>query len=377
MPSISPIYTLYGVPHSLYTAKVRCYLRNQGIAYRERPTADPNFVGRIVPLIGRAIIPVLETPDGQVIQDTVDIIDYFERQGVPYPAYPSTPLQRVLAVILEYYGGQGLLRHAMHYRWSYLEQQREFLEHAFASGSGAVLAQQVMARMQSYLPRLGVTEASIPLIEASYLRLLDILEAHFECMPYLLGGRPSLADYGMIGSLFAHLGRDPIPAQLMKLRSPRVFRWVERMTAPDLDVVEYLDGPEGLWPDDQIPPTLEPLLQHVAAELFPELGDKLAFLDAWTVREQPADGAPVTDKPHRRQIASVQTEFRGVPIETGVEPYLRYVLQRASDTVQALPELEQVRVMAELERVGLAGALPANTGVRVARRHHIEVWSRV
>ena len=30
-------YRLYGASHSLYTGKVRCYLRNQGIDYVEVP----------------------------------------------------------------------------------------------------------------------------------------------------------------------------------------------------------------------------------------------------------------------------------------------------------------------------------------------------
>ena len=32
--------------------------------------------------------------------------------------------------------------------------------------------------------------------------------------PYLLGGRPSIADFGFMAPLFAHLGRDPVPAAL-------------------------------------------------------------------------------------------------------------------------------------------------------------------
>ena len=116
-------YRLYGASHSLYTGKVRCYLRNQGIDYREVPTWHPDFAERILPRIGRGIIPVLETPEGQVIQDSIDIIDHLEAQGVPFPVYPSTPLQHIVAVIIEYYGCQAMLKHAMHYRWSYRAEQ--------------------------------------------------------------------------------------------------------------------------------------------------------------------------------------------------------------------------------------------------------------
>lgn len=375
MPDNKNSYTLYGASHSLYTGKARCFLRNQGISYVERPTTHPDFSARILPQIGRGIIPVLETPEGQIIQDTVDIIDYFERLGVPHPVYPQGPLQRAVAIIIEYYGGQAMLKHAMHYRWSYLDQQEDFLVHAFTSGSGAGMAEKIMMRMQAYLPRLGVTEESIPHIEQSYEVLLDILETHFEQMPYLLGDRPSVGDYGLIGSMFAHLGRDPVPCQIMKLRAPRVYRWVERMTAPGLDVVEYPDSAAEFWPEDAIPPTLEPLLEHIASEIFPELSDKLAFIDDWVERMQPAHGEPVTEKPQQRQLGMVTTTFRGIPLEVGVEPYLLFLLQRAVDALEGATEAEVSRVLDYLQRFGLAAALPRGLRYSVARRNNIEVWA--
>jgi hypothetical protein len=82
-------HILYGVPHSLYTGKSRAYLRKQGFTYVERTPADPRFRAEIVPRIGRGIIPVLVTPDGEVIQDTVDILDHFEDRGVPVSARAS------------------------------------------------------------------------------------------------------------------------------------------------------------------------------------------------------------------------------------------------------------------------------------------------
>lgn len=368
-------YILYGAPHSLYTGKVRCYLRNQRIPFVERATTHPDFAARILPQIGRGIIPVLETPEGKVIQDTVDIIDHLEKRGVPYPVYPAGPLQRAVAIIIEYYGGQAMLKHAMHYRWSYRDQQETFLLHAFASGSGAAVAEKVMGRMQAYLPRLGVTQESIPAIERSYELLLDILDKHFEQMPYLLGDRPSIGDYGLIGTMFAHLGRDPVPSQIMKTRAPRVYRWVERMTAPGLDVVEYPERPPAFWPDDAIPPSLEPLLEHIASEIFPELTDKLAFIGDWIASRQPADGEPVTEKPHQRQLGLVQTHFKDVPIEVGVEPYLLFLLQRAADALAFINAEQAQRVEEYLQRFGLAQAIPAGHAYGVTRRNNIEVWA--
>jgi len=373
MAGSSP-YILYGVPHSLYTGKVRCYLRNQGIVHLERPTSHPDFAARVVPQIGRAIIPVLETPSGELIQDSIDIIDYFEKRGSAFSVYPDTPLQRMAAIIIEYYGGQAMLKQAMHYRWSFLEEQAGFLRHAFASGSGPEMADRTMQRMQSYLPRLGINPSSVASIEASFLTLLDILERHFEKYPYLLGGRPSVADYGLIGPMFAHLGRDPVPSHIMKTRAPGVYRWVERMTAPGLDVVEYPNCAPVYHDKDGLPPTLEELLRHIAGDIFPELSDKLNFMKRWLEREEPTDGQPVTDKPQVRQLGLIQTRYRGAQIEVGVEPYLIVVLQRASEGLDTFDPVALQRASSVIDSLGLKPALDTLRNYKVGRRDNIEVW---
>ncbi|UZD65252.1 glutathione S-transferase family protein [Marinobacter sp. AN1] len=370
------VHRLYGVPHSLYTGIARCYLRTQGIEYVELPTSHPDFAGRIMPVIQRSIIPVLETTGGEVVQDSLDIIDHFERQGVRYSAYPQGLLQSVLGVIITYYGTQALLPHAMHYRWTYRDRQEGFLRDQFAAGIGPEMADKVMSRMNSYLPQLGVTDHTIPEIEASFEQLLETLNAHFAEHPYLFGGRPSLADYGLIGPMFAHLGRDPVPENLMKTRAPKVFRWVERMTAPGLDTPEFPDYGDDFLPSDAIPETLEPLLRQVADEIFPMLTDKLAFLDTLVAEHQPEDGQPVSAKPHQRYVGAVETAFRGVPVQAGVQPYLLYVLRKADEMLAESPAEEQARVREALTVRGLVEALPGDRGYTVDRRNHIEVWQR-
>lgn len=376
MPSQDTPQRLYGVPHSLYTGIARCYLRTQGIPYTEIPTSHPDFAERILPVIQRSIIPVLETPEGEIVQDSLDIIDYFEQQGVRYSAYPQGLLQRVLAVIIAYYGTQAMLPHAMHYRWTYRDDQEGFLRDQFAAGAGEALADKIMSRMNSYLPQLGVNDHTIPEIEASYEQLLDTLNVHFAEHPYLFGGRPSIADYGLIGPMFAHLGRDPVPGNIMKTRAPKVFRWVERMTAPGLDTPEFPGYGDDFVADDAIPETLEPLLRQIADEIFPMLTDKLAFMDGLIQEQQPEDGQPVSAKPHQRYVGAVETSFRGVPVQAGIQPYLVYVLRKADEALATAPGEDQRRVHEALADWGLAGALPGERGYSVDRRNHIEVWER-
>ena len=73
-------YTLFAMPASLYSGKARSYLRTHRIDYVERAPGDARYTDDVVPAIGRWIIPVLQTPDGTLVQDTVDIIDHLERE---------------------------------------------------------------------------------------------------------------------------------------------------------------------------------------------------------------------------------------------------------------------------------------------------------
>ena len=363
--------TLWGLPHSLYTGRARAYLRKQRIAYGERAPTDPDFAQRVMPAIGRAIIPVVELADGTIVQDTVDIIDHFQGEDtlpVPYPAYTGDARLLALAHLFEIYAVVGLTRHAMHYRWSYLAEQERFLRDAFATGSDAQRAEATMGRMHSYLPMLGVDAASIPAIEESYHELLASLDAHFAGYPFLLGATPSIADYAMFGPLFAHLGRDPVPLSIMQRAAPRVFRWVERMHAPDLDSVDYA-APAPDFPDGELPDTMAPLLAQIARELVPDLTDRLAFLRDYVAEHGPQAGEPVTDKPHRRVIGTVDTSFRGVGYTGGVQPYTFFLWERLIETGRP------PAAKALFDGHGLSPLVEVDLPIRVERRDNIEVWA--
>ena len=61
-------FILWGTAHSLYTGKLRSYLRKKGLAFVERNPSDPEFGQRIVPTVRHMVVPVLETPQGEVLQ---------------------------------------------------------------------------------------------------------------------------------------------------------------------------------------------------------------------------------------------------------------------------------------------------------------------
>lgn len=379
-------YRLYGTPGSLYTAKARSYLIKQGIPFENRAAGETRFRAEIAPKIGRWIIPVLETPDGALIQDGSAIIAHFEAQGSRrHPACPSTPLHALIAQIFELFGGEGLLRPAMHYRWNFDETNKAFLERDFpaalapADASPEDQAQvfaMASARMRKAMAGFGVSPETIPAVEASYATFLALFDAHLAHAPYLLGGHPTIGDYGLVAPLYPHLGRDPFPAALMKRTAFRVWRWTERMNAADQDAGEYGPPPETLFAADAVPDTLKALLRFIAEDYLPEVRAYVGFANDWLAAHPDiAPGASGLPRTQDRVIGHAAFDWRGHTVNVAVMPYRLYLLQKVQAVADAAAPQDRAAMEALLAETGLSDLLTLRTTRTVERRDNLEVWS--
>lgn len=375
MTTLDKPLRLYGAKISMFTGKLRSYLIKQHIPFIELPATDPHYAANIVPKIGRRIIPVIEMADGTIVQDTSDIIDYLEAQCAPkISAYPLDPLTHLLALILEVFGDLGLMRPAMHYRWSFPDRTNTFIMHGFGGSAGPDATQQqragidaAIAKFSGYLPMLGVTPETIPEVERSYEALLDILDPHFARHPYFLGAQPSMADYGMMCSLYAHLGRDPVPADIMKNRAPNLYRWTERMNAPHDDMCDmpYYQASETL------PETLGPLMSYIGQYFIPQLEAATATLNKLP---QPISGERASLHPKFFVLGTATFNHGDTTLTTAVQPMIFYMAQRVSDFYAGLSQSDQIKARDYLASFGLSGLLETSAKYRIARKNHIEVW---
>jgi glutathione S-transferase len=323
-------YTLWGTPHSLYTGKVRSYLIKKSIPYDEVTASDSHFAEVVVRKIGHFVVPVIQTPEGDLVQDTTVMIDLIESRNPTPDFVPAGPVQRFASELLDAFGSNYLLPLAMHYRWSYRDRQELFLRTEFARAIPAMphlqrleTAGNLMTIFAGFLPNLGVTPAVIPAMEASYEELLAALELHFQQHPYLLGGRPSIADFGMMAPLFAHLGRDPVPASMMKTTAPSVFRWTERMNSPAI-IDTYYQGYADRFPeDDALPDTLEAVLALVFAQWGPGLAADTACFNSWLGGLADAAPGTVVSQSGERQVhpnvGRISYPWRGVTMERATD----------------------------------------------------------
>lgn len=378
-------YTLWGTPHSLYTGKVRSYLIKKQAPFDDVMSSDPRYLNEVVRHVGHAVIPVVETPTGDVIQDTTAIIDDVEATLAGPVLHPEGGVQGVVAHILDAFGSNYLLPLAMHYRWSYRDRQDLFLRAEFARALPTSIphearldaAARLMARFAGFLPNLGVAPAVIPAMEASYAELLAVLETHFRAHPYLLGGRPSLADFGMMAPLYAHLARDPVPAFLMRTTAPAVARWTERMNVAAIPDADYPD-PGGAYPaDDQIPETLEAVLRVAFAHWTPGLAEDAAQFNRWLAGL--ADSAPGTLVSHNGErrvhphVGRISYAWRGVTMERGSQPHSLWHFARAQAAAKALDSAAAARLDALLERTGGTAMMAIRTDRAIARENNVLV----
>ena len=335
-------YTLYGAEVSYFTGKARAYLRWRGVNFEERPATQAVYRDIILPNVGWPVIPVMVTPDGKVVQDSADIIETVEaREKLSPPAIPGTPLQRFVAQLLHLYADEWLTLPAMHYRWSHNEDWA-YAEFGALSAPQASRAEQYETgkkngqRFKGALPILGVHAETIPGIEKSYEAFLAEFSAHLEAHPYLLGGRPCLADFAFIGPLYAHLYRDPSSGELMKRLAPLVADWVERAHGGER-------GTGDLMAEDAIPETLEPILARQMREQFPALVETARLFDAWA--GEAASGAHLP-----RGLGEIWVDIEGTRGPAQARTFPLYRLQAVTDAYDAMDANAKARADALLER---------------------------
>ena len=381
-------FTLYGMAGSLYTARARSYMRVNAVPFTEIKAGSKEFTEQIVPEIGRWIIPVMKTPDGTLIQDGADIIDHLDAQGFSKaPIYPENPALLAIAHLFELFGSHGLLRPAMHYRWNFDDVNLPFLRDTFRDALPSGLTQNAedqmfghaSGRMRQASSMFGVKPDTFTLVEESYTQFLALMQAHLREYPFMLGGHPTLADYGLIGAMYAHLGRDPAPLWLMQTTAPSVFRWVERMNMAENFVDEtYARASGELLKADALPGTLLQIMRFIAEDYLPEIAAHVERANSWLGRNpEIGSEAAANDKSTKGGLGLAPFTWRGAVIETVVVPYRFYLLQRLHDAIGGMSNGDAADVSKLFSQTDLQSLLELKTTRRMERKDNQEVWGKL
>ena len=337
-------YTLYGWHLSYFTGKALCYLRYKQVAHTLKPVNLFTLTKTIKRKTGAAVMPVLKTDSGEWIQDTSEIIDYIESLHYENPVTPNTPVQEFASMLLEAWGDEWWVPIAMHTRWNYPENF-ELFEHdagkALLPWAPYFLQKKVAQRpakmLRGMLPYVGIIPEQYDTMNEWTVHMLDALDQHFSKHLFLLGERPSLGDFGLVGTMYGHLGRDPWPKR--ELVEPRLHlnAWLERMKDP----APFAGNP--LLPNDAIPDSLNPVFQSIFNEFIPMV-EQVGQLATQYATEYGLN------KRLPRRIGEVTTTMGGKPFKRGALPYMIWMMQRALDCFAQMPSSDQTEVRHWLHR---------------------------
>jgi glutathione S-transferase len=224
------------------------------------------------------IIPVIVYPneDGSHGETTVDSSPQIARLEGEFEGRHVTPTDPALAFIdalIEDYGDEWVTKAMYHYRWTYqadIAKAGRLLPIAsdlqMTSDQWQHMADAITERQIGRRELVGSTDINQPVIEDSYLRLLDLLEAQLANHDFLLGDRPGRGDFGIFGQLTQLVAWDPTPMALAVERATRVVSWVHRM-----DDLSWLavEGDDGWCELDALPAATTGLLREIGRTYAP------------------------------------------------------------------------------------------------------------
>ncbi len=267
---MSEPWTVWGIECSLFTGKLEGLLRAKGVDYQLVSTTIAHQ-RRLSALTGIMQMPTVEAADGKIYSDTTLIHRWLEDNHTGPSLSPATPHARFIARLIEDWADEYLWRPAMYFRWIKPECRQvssgrivdQFLPNI--SLPRWLKIKLITARQYGvYVWGDGVrTKAQRAATDQLFLDLLDILDPLFAKRPFIMGDRPTEADFGLFAPFFRHFYYDPLPAPILQTRAPHLAGWCARMWANTPD--QFADRPL----IEDVPDDLGPLLDMINRDYFP------------------------------------------------------------------------------------------------------------
>lgn len=305
-------WIIWGIDLSLFTGKLEAIFRAKGIAYNRHTITARNWAG-LAKKVGVQHMPYAELPDGKFLSDTTLTLRWLEdnHSGPTLSAAPGHA--QFISRLIEDWADEYLWRPAMYYRWGVPESRHmqawRIIQEIAPPFPKWLAKRAIIARQYGiYVKGDGVRDAQTrAATEKLYLDLLATLDGIFAKRPYLMGDRPTDADFGLFAPFFRHFFGDPVPSALMQDTAPNVLHWCTRMWAAKPS--DFEDKPVV----DAVPEDLAPILTHIKEVYLPYLqanANAVAAGSKWTHYE--GDGASWKEyaKPFRLWcLSDMQEQF--------------------------------------------------------------------
>ncbi len=236
---------------SPYSRKMRAVMRFRRIPFIWIMRGSAEDVD--IPSVPVALIPVIVFPGegaGEAMIDSTFQIRRLEKLFPSRSIIPPDPALAFLDALLGDYADEWLTKPMFHYRWKYAADIDK-ASHVLALDRDPCMSRERLAKASRFfadrqierLRVVGSNDVTTPVIEASYRRLLGLLDSHLVAgNRFLMGARPGASDFGFFGQLSQLAHFDPTPAAIAAAETPRVVSWVSQ-----LDDLSSLDVEDARW----------------------------------------------------------------------------------------------------------------------------------
>lgn len=268
---------LMGAPGSPYTRKMLALLRYRRIPYailwgghQNPPKGLPEPKVKLLPTF---YFPA-QGGGLEAVVDSTPIIRRLEAEYTGRNSIPGNPVLAYLNELIEDYADEWLTKAMFHYRW-YFEADRDNAAPLLVYWSAPTLPPEDAQRLADMFSKrqterlyvVGSNDVTASTIEQSYTRFIDILDGILQHGGYVLGTRPSSADFAIFGQL-TQLGIiEPTSAAVTRARSARVRAWLDRVE--DLSGIEPADS--DWYSPEEAGRVLKPLLAEIGRVYLPFL----------------------------------------------------------------------------------------------------------
>jgi glutathione S-transferase len=322
---MAEVYRIIGAEMSPYSVKVRSYFRYKAIPH-QWVLRNAESQAEFEKYARMPIIPLVVTPEGTGIQDSTPIIDAMEKLFPAPSIHPDDPVAHFISALIEEFGDEWGNKWMFHYRWARdVDQISSAGRIARMRGPAAdeekhaAFAGQVRARMVDRVWFVGSNAVTAPQIEAGFVSMLALLNAHLAARPYLFGARPAYGDFGLWGQIY-EMWTDPTAGGLIGGSAPHVLDWVHRMLWP------REEGAFEAWPS--LAPTLMPILrQQIGAQFMPwTCANEKALAEARDEFSVTLGDRIWTQKPQKyqaRSLAMLRAKYADAADKGGLDPVLQ------------------------------------------------------
>jgi len=355
----------HGVMFSYYSAKTRAYLSYKRLPFVEQYHAR-DLSGRIREITHKVMIPVVEMPDGQVLQDTTEIIDVLEARYPARPVIPTDPVLLLLTRIVEFIIDEFWIVTAMNTRWND-PVSNKFAATDFGLRIGGSMGLQgeealaigarVAAEMQSALPYLGISDeegqkAAGEFFEEATLALNEVVSS----TEFAFGSRLSLMDLCLFTGYYAHQYRDAGTAQqFLKTQTPRLCYYIDNINAGHC------------VPDSNSELSISDKLIHYLSVIgVPGAQFASGVLERCTEAAEHASKGEVFEQ----RLNPFTFELSGRPFSRGASTFSAWKAQRIHDVYRSLDTSSRERAQEIASQIGWSSFLQADPGYRLERKDY-------